>query len=81
MEVHDGLGLIGVALILVMYSLLQTGRLAADHPSFSIGNAIGAALVLVSLAFEFNLSAAILEGIWLALSLYGLVRSLRLRRS
>jgi hypothetical protein len=34
----------------------------------------------LSLAFDFNLSAAVVEGFWLVLSLYGLFRSLRLRR-
>ncbi len=33
--------------------------------------------ILVSLYFEFNLSAALMEGVWLLVSLYGLWRALR----
>lgn len=80
MEIHDLLGTFGVAVIVVMYFLLQTGRMGADHPAFSIGNAAGAGLMLISLAVAFNLSAVVMEVFWLLLSLYGLARSLRLRR-
>lgn len=75
----DGIGLAGVACIAAAYLLLQTRRLDAERPAFSALNAVGAALVLFSLAFAFNLSAAIIEGFWLVVSLYGLVRSTRSR--
>ena len=77
MEFHDIIGTVGVGFIVVMYFLLQTGRMASDNPHFSIWNAVGAALILISLAYEFNLSAVLMEGFWLLLSLYGLVRAKR----
>ena len=77
MELHDFLGAIGVVFIVVMYVMLQLERIDPNRPAFSIFNAIGAALILVSLYFEFNLSAALMEGVWLLVSLYGLWRALR----
>ena len=77
MTVPDWLGLAGVVLILAAYGLLQARMLAAEHPAFSACNALGAALILVSLAFDFNLPAAVIETAWLLISLYGLVRHRR----
>lgn len=81
MELHDILGTLGVGCILVMYVMLQLGRIGAERPLFSILNAVGAALILFSLAYEFNLSAALMEGVWLIVSLYGLWKALRGRRA
>lgn len=69
---HDVIGNIGVFLILLSYFRLQTGSIRAEAVSYSAINAIGAALLLVSLCFEFNLSAFLMEAAWLLLSLYGL---------
>ena len=77
MELHDFLGTIGVVLIVAMYVMLQLERIDPNRPAFSIFNAIGAAFILVSIYFEFNLSAALMEGVWLLVSLYGLWRALR----
>lgn len=77
MELHDIIGAAGVAMIIVMYLLLQSGRATADKPSFSVWNAVGSILILISLSYEFNLSAALVEGFWLAISLYGFVRAVR----
>ncbi len=79
MAFHDLLGNAGVAVIVVFYFLLQIDRMDARKPLFSIGNAVGAAFILVSLAEDFNLSAVLMEGFWLAISLYGLARALWFR--
>jgi hypothetical protein len=42
-------------------------------------NAIGAVAVLLSLLYAFNLSAFVLEALWLAISIYGIVRARRVR--
>ncbi len=76
LQLHDIVGLIGVAAILSAYFLLQTGRLAAETRRFSVLNGLGAALVLVSLYYDFNLSAFIVEGFWLVFSVIGFVRAL-----
>jgi hypothetical protein len=77
---YDIVGLVGVALILTAYLRLQTGTLRSDSPSFSVLNGCGAALVLVSLVFDFNVSAFIVESFWLVLSIVGFVRARVARR-
>ena len=72
-EWHDLLGNLGVLLIVGSYFWMQVGRISGQSQTYSIVNAIGAALVLVSLYFDFNLSAALVEGFWLIISLLGLV--------
>tara|TARA_Y100001934_G_C11724959_1_gene483078 strand:+ start:199 stop:444 length:246 start_codon:yes stop_codon:yes gene_type:complete len=80
MALHDILGTIGVAFIVVMYVMLQLGKINAERPAFSAFNALGAAFILVSLTYEFNLSAALMEGVWLLVSLCGLWKALSGRR-
>lgn len=72
---HDLVGTLGVLFIVGTYFLLQLGRLSSDRPLFSVLNALGAALILVSLTRAFNLSAFLIEAIWLVISLYGLLKS------
>lgn len=76
---YDVVGLLGVGAILAAYALLQAGRWGARDLVYSAVNAVGAALVLVSLWFEFNLSAAVIEGFWLAISGYGIWQAWRAR--
>ena len=76
---HDVVGNLGVVFIIVTYLLLQLGRLSSRQLSYSLLNALGAALVVVSLLFEFNLSAFIIELFWLAISLLGMVFYFRRR--
>lgn len=71
-EWHDFVGNLGVAMIVVSYYLLQTGRTTSNASTYLSANAIGAFLVLVSLLGEFNLSAFLVEFFWLMISLYGL---------
>lgn len=72
--IFDVLGTIGVAMIIITYVLLQTGRLQSTQLSYSLLNAVGAALILISLYYSFNLSAFIVEAFWLIISVYGIVR-------
>lgn len=81
MTLPDLAGLVGVFFIAAAYVALQAGRIDPLAPAFSAINAVGAALVLVSLAFEFNLAAALVEGFWLATSLWGFARSMARRQS
>ena len=78
---HDLLGIIGVILILASYILLQLEKLSATSFLYSATNGLGALLVLVSLIYEFNLSAFIIEAFWLLISIYGVVRYFSRRRS
>ena len=71
---HNIVGFAGSALIILAYLLLQTGKLSNEQPVYSIMNLVGAASVIFSLCFEFNLSAFILEAFWVVISLVGLAR-------
>jgi hypothetical protein len=79
-DLFDLAGLIGVLLIIVAYLLLQLDKLPSSLPSYSLLNAAGALLIIVSLVFKFNLSAFIVEVFWLLISLLGLWRSLSARK-
>jgi len=71
----DLAGFIGVLMIVVAYLLLQLDKLPSSSLSYSLLNAAGAVLIIVSLVFRFNLSAFIVEVFWLLISLFGLTRS------
>lgn len=70
---YDFLGNVGVLLLLVAYLLLQLNKITSNQISYSLMNAIGAVLILVSLIFEFNLSAFAIEFFWLLISIVGMV--------
>jgi hypothetical protein len=75
----DFVGNVGVALILGSYLMLQLGRLDPKGLAYSAVNATGATLVTISLLYDFNLSAFVVEVFWGAISLLGVVRNLRAR--
>jgi hypothetical protein len=77
---YDWAGLIGVAMTLLAFYLLQAGRVRGDGLPYQIMNAFGAFAVLLSLFYAFNLSAFLLEFLWLLISVYGMVRGWRLRQ-
>lgn len=77
---YDWIGLAGALAVLLAFFLLQAGRLAGHGLRYQLLNLLGAGGVLVSLAGGFNLSVFLLEAAWLAISGYGIVRSLRARQ-
>ncbi len=79
MSFPDIVGVIGVALMLIAYAAGQLGRLDMTRLPALLMNLTGSLLVLWSLTFKFNLSAALMEGAWAVVAIYGLVR-LALRR-
>ena len=73
----DFLGNIGVVLIIIDYLLLQLNRISSNSLSYSLLNAVGATLIIISLITNFNLSAFIMEAVWVLISLFGLYRYFR----
>jgi Na+-translocating ferredoxin:NAD+ oxidoreductase RnfD subunit len=67
-------GLAGSALIVVAYFANQQGLLRAENWRYSLANLVGAVLMLVSLISAWNLPAAIVEGFWALISIYGLLK-------
>ncbi len=76
---YDIVGTIGVAIIILAYILLQTERLRSERLGFSLLNAVGAALILISLYYTFNFPSFVVEFFWLVISLYGIGKSLSRR--
>lgn len=74
---YDWVGLLGTAMILGGFALLQAGRLSGTGLVYQLLNLFGAAGVLVSLLGTFNLSVFLLEAAWVAVSAYGIARSFR----
>lgn len=82
MTLADGAGLLGAALILLAYALVQARRLDPHRAPALVMNLLGPGLVMVSLVQRFNLAAFLLEAAWALVALWGLVRlaAERLRR-
>lgn len=74
MSLPDIAGLLGVLLILAAYAGAQLRRLDPLKAPALVMNLTGALLILVSLANDWNLSAAVMEAAWALVALYGLSR-------
>jgi len=70
----DLVGSVGVGIIILTYVLLQTEKLRSESLTYSVLNALGAGLIVFSLFFSFNLSAFIVEALWVLISLYGIAK-------
>lgn len=79
--IYNIIGIFGDILILVAYSLLQFKKLRAETFTYSFLNLAGAAFLLYSLYFSWNLPAAIIESAWVIISFYGLIQALRAKRN
>lgn len=76
---HDYLGTFGVVIILVAYFLLQIGRINPLGFRYSLINLLGSAMIAISLTYQFNFSAFVIEICWMAISLIGIARAVRHR--
>lgn len=68
----DAVGLLGTFLVVLAYYLLQLERIHARSLSYNVINLVGAALLLFSLCFNFNLASFVIEIFWIFASLIGL---------
>lgn len=75
----DFVGLIGVGIIVVTYLFLQLGKLRSEALAYSLMNAIGASLIVLTLLVNFNLSALLMEVFWVLISLLGVYRYFRVK--
>jgi multidrug transporter EmrE-like cation transporter len=75
----DFIGNVGVVVLMVTYLMLQLNKLRSDGLAYSLLNAIGASLIVVSLLFDFNLSALLMEVFWVLISFVGIYRYFRLK--
>ena len=75
----DFLGNAGVVMLMVTYLMLQLNKISSDGLAYSLLNAVGASLIVVSLLYDFNLSALLMEVFWVLISLLGTYRYFRLK--
>ncbi|MEM7468263.1 MAG: hypothetical protein AAF387_15440 [Pseudomonadota bacterium] len=80
-EWYDAVGIFGVAIILVVYYLLQVESMKSDDLAYSVTNLLGALLIVVSLFYRFNLASFVIEICWILISLLGIYRYFQKRRS
>lgn len=74
MTAPDIAGVFGVGLILIAYAGATMDRLDPKRAPALLLNLAGAVLILVSLVYDFNLSAVLMEAAWALVALFGLAR-------
>lgn len=67
-------GLVGVIFYIFSYLLLQLGVIRGGGYTYPTLNLIASSMVLISLWQSFNLSSAIIQTTWVAISIFGIVR-------
>jgi hypothetical protein len=75
----DLIGNIGVVILVTTYLMLQLNKLSSNGLAYSVLNAVGAGLIVISLLVDFNLSALVIEVFWVLISLLGIYRYFRLK--
>jgi hypothetical protein len=75
----DFIGNIGVVVLMAAYLMLQLNKLRSDGLAYSVLNAAGASLIVISLLYDFNLSALLMEVFWILISFVGIYRYFRLK--
>ena len=75
----DLVGNVGVVILMVTYLLLQLNKIRSDELMYSLLNAVGASLIVISLLVNFNLSALLMEVFWVLISFVGIYRHFRLK--
>lgn len=75
----DLVGNIGVVILMITYLMLQLNKLRSESLVYSLANAVGAGLIVISLLVNFNLSAFIMEALWVLISFVGIYRYFRLK--
>ena len=77
---YNLVGFFGVGLLIAVYFANQQRWLRSDDWRFPAVNLAGSVLIFVSLLFEWNFPSAVIEVVWMLISLWGLVRSWRVDR-
>jgi len=77
----DLVGNTGVVMLIITYLMLQVNKIRSDGLAYSLLNAVGASLIILSLLVNFNLSAFVMEVFWVLISFVGIYRYFRLKAS
>ena len=74
--IYDLIGVLGTAFLIAAYFANQQRWLPSDDWRYPAANLAGALLILVSLFYEWNLPSVVIEFFWIAISLWGIGKSL-----
>lgn len=77
----DAIGMLGTVMVVLAYYLLQLERTDPKGLAYNVINLVGAAFLLLSLCFNFNLASFVIEVFWIGASMIGLYRYWRRRRA
>jgi len=80
-SITDIIGLIGVALLVVTYALLQLDKIDPKGFWYSFNNLLVAILVTVSLIYTPNIASIVIEVFWFLISLYGVIMYFRRKQA
>ena len=72
--IYDAIGLVGVVLYIGAYAALQFGLIIGRGFLYPAANGIAAGLVLFSLFDQFHLASAVIQAVWIAISIWGVTR-------
>jgi hypothetical protein len=75
--VFDTIGMVGVFMILAVYSLVQLEKMDVKGLYYSVVNALGAVFILISLTVTFNMASFVIEIAWLMISLFGIFQAFK----
>lgn len=79
--IFDVIGMIGVFMILIVYGAVQADKMDVKSTVYSVVNAVGAVLILISLYMTFNLASFVIEVAWLIMSIFGIFQALKRKKA
>jgi hypothetical protein len=72
---YDLVGFAGAAIAVVAYFANQQRWLRSDDWRYPLANLAAAALILVSLCFEWNFPSVVIEVFWAIISIWGVIKA------
>jgi len=76
-DITNIIGLIGSAILILFYYLLQTDKVSSKSFSYSFFNALGSFLIIISILYEWNLPSFVIEIFWIIISIYGMYKFIK----
>lgn len=73
-SIAQTIGLLGVAIVLVAYWLLASGKVSNHDTRYPWLNIVGTSGILFSLMYQWNLPSVVAQILWIMLSVAALIR-------
>ena len=70
-------GVLGTIIYVGSYTLTQIGWIRAPGYTYSVSNLIAAGMVGISLLYDFNLASALIQLLWIVISIVGITKLVR----